>query len=284
MSLLAKVETNLPPIVVHRGTMRVIDGMHRLRAAELRGNDVIEVLFFEGAESDTFALAVELNHDHGLPLSRADRTAAATRLLASHPEWSNRRIAAVTGLSATTVGALRERSTVQNDQLDGRVGKDGRVRPSDGAEGRQRASEFIALNPTASLREVAKAAGVSPTTVSDVRARLDRGERPTLPSQRDVPQVNQRTPTAAAEPRETIANLRRDPSLRFTEAGRVLLRFLDAGMIDADQWDDIIESVPAHQWEAVAHLARTCAGSWQIFANRLARRMGEASPRGPRSA
>lgn len=27
----------MPPIVVHRATMRVIDGMHRVRAAKLRG-------------------------------------------------------------------------------------------------------------------------------------------------------------------------------------------------------------------------------------------------------
>src|SRR5947199_10633529 len=30
---------NLPPILVHRSTMRVIDGMHRLRAARLRGDE-----------------------------------------------------------------------------------------------------------------------------------------------------------------------------------------------------------------------------------------------------
>jgi len=35
--MLAESGTDLPPILVHRPTMRVIDGMHRLRATTLRG-------------------------------------------------------------------------------------------------------------------------------------------------------------------------------------------------------------------------------------------------------
>ena len=70
--------------------MRVIDGTHRLRAALLRGVDVIDVLYFDGPDADAFVLAVELNHTHGLPLSRADRTAAAERIIGSHPDWSDR--------------------------------------------------------------------------------------------------------------------------------------------------------------------------------------------------
>src|SRR5262245_51146343 len=52
--LLAETEAALPPIVVHRETMRVIDGMHRLRAAVLRGQKTIAVKFFEGDEKDAF--------------------------------------------------------------------------------------------------------------------------------------------------------------------------------------------------------------------------------------
>ena len=48
--VLAEVEDELPPIVVHRATMRVIDGMHRVRAAILSGVAYIEALLFEGAE------------------------------------------------------------------------------------------------------------------------------------------------------------------------------------------------------------------------------------------
>ncbi|MCZ9343092.1 ParB/RepB/Spo0J family partition protein, partial [Streptomyces sp. TRM76130] len=55
---LVEVRTPLPPVLVHRQTMRVIDGIHRLRAAQLRGDDKIAVAYFDGSESDAFVLAV----------------------------------------------------------------------------------------------------------------------------------------------------------------------------------------------------------------------------------
>jgi hypothetical protein len=39
--VLAGVSEKLPPIVVHRVSSRVIDGAHRVRAAELRGEHLI---------------------------------------------------------------------------------------------------------------------------------------------------------------------------------------------------------------------------------------------------
>ena len=60
---------SLPPIIVQRGTMRVIDGMHRLRAAQLRGEKQIAVRFFEGSDDLAFVLAVHANTAHGLPLT-----------------------------------------------------------------------------------------------------------------------------------------------------------------------------------------------------------------------
>jgi hypothetical protein len=74
--LLADATAPLPPILVHRSTMRVIDGMHRLRAAMLRGATEIAVEFFDGTEAEAFARAVRENVAHGLPLSRSDREAA----------------------------------------------------------------------------------------------------------------------------------------------------------------------------------------------------------------
>src|SRR5687768_2708992 len=58
---LANSDASLPPIVVHRRTMRVIDGMHRLRAARLRGQHEIDVRFFDGSEEDAFVIAVAAN-------------------------------------------------------------------------------------------------------------------------------------------------------------------------------------------------------------------------------
>ncbi|MEV4258891.1 ParB N-terminal domain-containing protein, partial [Spirillospora sp. NPDC049652] len=118
---LVGVETPLPPILVHRPTMRVIDGMHRLRAAMLRGDTHIEAVYFDGTAAEAFARAVELNITHGLPLTIADRRAAAARILAAEPESSDRAVAARTGLSARTVAAVR-RSTAQLPHSNARVG------------------------------------------------------------------------------------------------------------------------------------------------------------------
>src|SRR5579862_186687 len=58
---LAECGAELPPILVHRPTMRVIDGMHRLRAAASRGHDHVQVRYFDGDETAAFMLAVEGN-------------------------------------------------------------------------------------------------------------------------------------------------------------------------------------------------------------------------------
>jgi hypothetical protein len=108
---LAASGVDMAPLVVHRSSMRVIDGMHRLQAATLRGLDRVLVRFFDGSADDAFVLAVQLNSRHGLPLSPADRRAAANRILRSHPHWSDQAVATVTGTSDKTVAALRRRST-----------------------------------------------------------------------------------------------------------------------------------------------------------------------------
>ncbi|HLK74721.1 MAG TPA: ParB/RepB/Spo0J family partition protein, partial [Streptosporangiaceae bacterium] len=102
---LAETETPLPPILVDRRTMRVIDGMHRLMAASLQGRETIDVKFFGGNEADVFLRAVQENIAHGLPLSQADRRAAAERIIASHPHMSDRAIGQSAGLAAKTVAA-----------------------------------------------------------------------------------------------------------------------------------------------------------------------------------
>ncbi|MFJ4244897.1 ParB N-terminal domain-containing protein, partial [Streptomyces iakyrus] len=107
INALAEVCSELPPIVIHRKTMTVIDGVHRLRAVENSGATHISAVLFNGDEREAFVLAVKLNSNHGLPLSLADRKAAALHMLADFPEWSNRRLAGVVGLSDKTIAALR---------------------------------------------------------------------------------------------------------------------------------------------------------------------------------
>ncbi|MBT2447960.1 ParB N-terminal domain-containing protein [Streptomyces sp. ISL-43] len=178
---LAEAEGELPPILVHRPTMRVIDGAHRLRAAALRGETHIRVRYFDGERSEAELLAVAANVTHGRPLTAADRTAAAGRVFASHPRWSDRAVAAVTGLSARKISQLRKGTAAA--ETGHRVGRDGRARPVDPSRARELAGELLRSNPGASLRRIAAEAGLSPATVADVRDRIRRGEDP-VPARR----------------------------------------------------------------------------------------------------
>nr|WP_042187341.1 ParB/RepB/Spo0J family partition protein [Kibdelosporangium sp. MJ126-NF4]CEL18014.1 StrR protein [Kibdelosporangium sp. MJ126-NF4]CTQ90758.1 StrR protein [Kibdelosporangium sp. MJ126-NF4] len=255
----------LPPIIVHRSSMRVIDGMHRLKAAQARGHAQIDVRFFDGNEADAFVLAVRANTTHGLPLSSADREASAIRIFATHPEWSDRAIAAATGLSTRTVSAIRARTTGAGHQLNTRVGRDGRVRPVDPAAGRRRAHQVIRTRPTASVRDIAREAGVGIGTARDVRERLRRGEDP-------VPEGLRRPAAQDNELLPLLRNLMKDPSLRFTEHGRKLLRVLGAIAMSAEEYKPMAKVVPHYCATAVAELARRCADVCRELAEELEKR------------
>ncbi|HEX5406868.1 MAG TPA: hypothetical protein VFX16_31725 [Pseudonocardiaceae bacterium] len=270
----------------------MIDGMHRVRAALLRGEESIEAKIYPGRVADAFVLAVRMNTSHGMPLSLADRKDAATRIMTSHRQWSNRIVAAMTGLAASTVAGIREQSTDRTDQSVTRIGQDGRVRPLNGAAGRLRAHQLLTERPTASVRTIAKEAGISPSTVQDVRQRLATGRDPLPPRQRMAASAG--TGHAVARPRPdrrsagrsvakpevgaTLAGLMRDPSMRFSDAGRFLLRWLDMNRAGMDDYEQIIETVPDHCVGAVAKLARGYAEAWQEFAGRLE---GRKPPRTP---
>ncbi|KPC71361.1 nuclease [Streptomyces coelicoflavus] len=174
----AAESAELPPILVQLDGCRVIDGLHRLEAARLMGDDSIRARFLDCSNSEALVIAMRANGAHGLPLSKTDRVAGAQRVLGSHPDWSDRAIAGVTGLSAKTIASLRERSAIATPLGGKRVGQDGRRRPVDAGEGRRRAAEYIAAHPNAPLRQVARATDVSLGTVHDVSARLRRGEGP----------------------------------------------------------------------------------------------------------
>ncbi|MEU7524218.1 streptomycin biosynthesis protein [Saccharothrix sp. NPDC042600] len=276
---LADVGDRTPPIVVHGPTGRVIDGLHRVRAALLNDQSTITAHIYEGTEQDAFVLAVKLNTAHGLPLPRADRRAAADRIMASHPEWSNRLVAGMTGLAATTVAAVRKRSTGFHAQSDTRVGLDGRSRPVDSTAGRLRAQEFIIKRPHASLREIAREVGIAPSTAHDVRRRLAAGLDPLPGRQRrrgadaDPPPAGswapEPRPTGPADITTALTALMRDPSIRLSDSGRFLLRWLrinQAGMADRER---ILQTVPGHCADIVAMLARSYAGMWAAIAARL---------------
>ena len=274
---LAEVEDELPPIVVHRATMQVIDGMHRVRAAILSGVAYIEALLFEGAEDEAFLLAVRLNVTHGLPLSRADRVAAAVRIIHSSPQWSDRAIARAAGLSDKTVASIRRRTSAEIPHLPDRIGRDGRIRPVSPAAGRRMASDLIAKNPDAAISEIATRAGISPGTARDVRERLRNGLDPVPLRHRDTSgsqprgeddRTRQRSLSARMTP-VILESLRNDPALRYNETGRALLRLLALHTMSPADWEQLISAVPLHRAQAVAQVARSCSEAWQEFATRL---------------
>jgi ParB-like chromosome segregation protein Spo0J len=289
---LVETETPLPPILVDRGTMRVIDGMHRLMAASMQGRQSIDVIFFDGSNTDVFLRAVQENIAHGLPLSQADRRAAAGRIIVSHPRMSDRAIGHSVGLGAKTVAAIRKSSSKDMPQSNTRVGRDGRVRPLDSGAGRRRAAELMTEQPDASLRDVARVAGICPATVLDVRKRLERGESPVpegsaattarkrasgadaeagAESDGTSVQAIRLSPRAAAPPAPaaTVEKLLRDPSLRNNERGKGMLRLLHVNAVGAEQLLDVAAAVPPHCVSIVVELAHQYAKMWQEFAMEL---------------
>ncbi|QIS18313.1 ParB/RepB/Spo0J family partition protein [Nocardia terpenica] len=278
---LSESEVALPPIVVHRATMQVVDGWHRLRAAQLRGETTIAAVFFDGSPAEAFVLAVKLNAAHGLPLSLADRKAAALRILLSYPDWSDRSIAAIAGISHTTAAAIRSRSTGRSGQSTGRIARNGVVHRLNGQQGRRRAAELFTADPNASARKVALAAGISVTTAKDVRKRLRSGEQPAESHGAVVGAAsaatgelagNVRSVPQAIDAAEVLHRLRRDPSLRFTDTGRRLLRWLETPFEDGLDWHTVARSLPSHCTRSIAELARQRSRDWQRLADLLDRR------------
>ncbi|WP_329570504.1 ParB/RepB/Spo0J family partition protein [Kitasatospora sp. NBC_01266] len=285
--LLAESDATLPPLLVHRGSMRVVDGMHRLRVAQLRGDTEVRVQYFDGTEFEAFIRAVQLNVTHGLPLTLADREAAAARIIESSDSWSDRAIARMTGLSAPTVGRIRAHHLPDHPiDTQARIGLDGRVRPLNSVAGRRRASELIDTEPTLSLREIAKRAGISVGTARDVRKRLGRGEDPIparfLPGPATAPAVatgpHGHPPAAAAPPSPSsmagtytsnLNSLKNDPSLCLTSTGRFLLRWLSLHAISREKRAGLIKSLPAHSKSRIAGMAKYCSRWWAEFADDL---------------
>jgi ParB-like chromosome segregation protein Spo0J len=220
VELLAQSLPELPPILVHHPTMRVLDGLHRLRAAQLCGRRTVAVTFFEGDEAEAFVLAVTANVAHGLPLSLADRKGAVGRIIRSYPHWSDRKIASIAGVASSTVAGVRASPATDPAAPPApatrpgrtRIGRDGRARPTDAAERRRLAQEFIAEHPDRSLREIARAAGISPETARAVKNDL-RGQEVA-----SSPTASQQL--SEAERASALRRLKTDPSLRFSQTGR----------------------------------------------------------------
>lgn len=262
-SIVEAAET--PPIIVHQSTMTVIDGLHRLRAATLRNQEAIEAWLFDGTTEEAFVLAVAANITHGLTLTPKDRKAAAARILDMNSGWSDRTIAATAGLSHHTVAAIRrKRSGGQFAHLNRRLGRDGKRYPPRSNAGRQAAAELIRTDQNASIREVARQAGVSVGTVHDVRARLQRGVEPMVPTS-----YGTGLDFHLARAKAVLRRLWNDPEVRSHEKGKAMLELLSHSLRTAIEAQAASRSAPEYCRDAMAEFAAACGDSWHRLAKDL---------------
>jgi hypothetical protein len=121
-------------------------------------------------------------------------------------------------------------------------------------------------NPTISLREVARATGISPGTVRDVRERMEQGRAPELPSSSSA--CSCRT-TEIGPGSVGYDQLTDDNALGATVDGRAFLEWFEKRAITADEWRPFLRAVPKSRVYMVAEAARLCARMWADFADNL---------------
>jgi hypothetical protein len=66
-----------------------------------------------------------------------------------------------------------------------------------------------------------------------------------------------------------INGLRLDPSIRYSERGRTILRWLALRVITPGQYRELIDGIPPHGANLLARIARECARVWTDFAQKL---------------
>jgi hypothetical protein len=274
VSRLMELEGRWGTILVWRERNAVLDGIHRMEAARRLGHRAIAVTWFYGTAEEGYVQSLQRNSRHGLPLTMGERTRAAERILENHSEWSDRRIAAVCSVSAKTVARIRrsmtQPPTVSVRPSDGRVGRDGKSRPTEPEVTRKRVIEELQRQPKASLRTVAAATGVSPETVRSVRLRLTGGTEslsaPPSTTRSTVSRITVNSDTSKG--RQQSATLCTDPAFISQGISHSFAAWFDALSV-GDDWRDRLEAVPLSRVYEVTDEARRRAKCWSEFASAL---------------
>jgi ParB-like chromosome segregation protein Spo0J len=272
VALLMEVCDDWPPILVWHEDDRLLDGAHRVEAARRLGRTRIQAVRFVGSRDEAFIESVRQNVEHGLPLTRDDRRRAAVRVLADHAHWSDRRVGSVCGLSSKTVARLR------GDDLAGpvgvmdgpnrRVGRDGKARPIQVGELRERIKRALEENPGGSLRAIAAVAGASPETVRTIRAQLADPVRTHAPALTG-PQPLMVVPTGS-DREDNAGNVTwtTDASLLTCGDGGDFVQWFEGTNISED-WCRFVGVVPVGRIYDVVDEARRRAAAWTSFASLL---------------
>lgn len=164
---------SIPPIEVWEvksGALVVVDGYHRWGAAKIAGLRTVRVTIVgKGDHDDARAYALGANAGHGLKRTNADKR-RAVRLALEHPysaDWSHADIAERCHVSTDLVRAVRDETGAPPASKAGR------------AAAAAKAAEVAKANPTASTREIAKAAGVSRKAATNAKRGVAPGSETT---------------------------------------------------------------------------------------------------------
>jgi ParB-like chromosome segregation protein Spo0J len=268
----------LPPILVRRTSLRVIDGAHRVAAARRRGERSICATMCDGTDEDCFIASVTLNVSHGKPLTFAERRRAAERLLIAHSTWSDRSIADICAVAPSTVAGLRNLLGETDERSSARLGRDGIVRPFDAARARAEAQALMTESPGTSLRQVARTVGASVATVRDVRKRM------TETAASDAPDRWERTATLSPHTNQEHATdvevLEMDSALRGDNARR-FLDWFNGHLVRNEQWEPLAGELPLSRLYPIIDEAYRCARVWNDLATYLESRTRSTRRTGP---
>lgn len=218
----------------------------------------------------------------GTPLTAEDRRLGAMHVLDDQPNWSDRRIAHLCGVSPKLVARLRHDASTNTvaGAREKRIGRDGRARPLKPGAIRDDIADAIRQSPCASLRAIAAELGVSPETVRSVRGELALSDEPT-----EQPQVHaahlevtsiERLMARRAGQVEP-APWREGNAFGSSEGGSSFVDWLEATSTAGGCGR--ASEVPLSRVYEIADEARRRAAFWTQFADSLERR-----PRGRRGA
>lgn len=273
---LAALEGAWPPILLARGDGSVIDGAHRVAAAGRLGMARIEAVWFDGSAADAYVEFVRRNVAHGLTLTVHERKAAAARVLHDHPLWSDRRIAEVCALSPKTVARVRTDAGECPNEEDPhsderREGRDHRLRPVRPGSARARVLEALQVQPDASLRTIAAAAGVSPETVRLVRMNLVETSAP----EDAVERLEAVEPPPAEAAGDVEPAWQVDAALASSPQGDDFLAWFERTELGASDlsW---VDTIPLGRVYVVADEARRRSETWLQFARAVEARAARA--------
>jgi hypothetical protein len=237
------------------------------------GHSKMIVRFFDGTHDEAYMEAVKANIAHGKPLTLVEREAAAKKILGMRSDWSDRLVGSFCGLSGKTVGRLRK-STEEIPQLMARIGRDGRQRPIDSRKLRHEIATALFEMPEAKPDEIAKTVSTSPTTVRDVRKRVERGD-PLVPSNQ-TKGSKARVPNRRVEDVEGVdpgqadaLQWRKDRAILSLPDGKEFANWLDEASTTLNHWQPILGLIPIGRIPQLIEYAKDRALEWTNVASSL---------------